>query len=291
MLRFGHHFLTFAGSRLASAPGIRFPAGDVPMKLRRAVTLAFLLALVGAASVAVAQNPFVGSWKLNQGESNLTGTILKFGPAEGESIELSANGTVYSFRLDGKNYRMASGDLAVWAEADPATWTTEYKKPDGTPLSTDAWKLSSDGQTLTVTSTGTKPDKDQYTDTAIYMRTAGTSGLMGAWKSTEVKLGSPDDFSIDAYGLGGLVIKIPSLQWTCLATFGGKDAVPTGPTVPPGLTVVLERTGPSSFRLAKKINGNAFYSSLYTVSEDGKRMTEVGNASGDPQQTFVWEKQ
>jgi hypothetical protein len=261
------------------------------MKLRQPITLACLLVLVGAASAAVAQNPFVGKWRLNQAESNLSGRTLKFGPAASESIELAANGTKYSFRPDGNNYRMASGELAVWTQVDPSTWKTDYKMPDGKDLSSDLWELSPDGQTLTVTSTGIKPDKSPYTNTAIYARTAGTSGLLGAWKSTAVKLSEPDDLSIEAYGLGGLVIKIPSLQWTCLATFDGKDAVPTGPTVPPGFTVVLVRTGPSSFRLAKKISGEAYSSSLYTVSQDGKSMTQVGNALGDPQQTLLWEKQ
>jgi hypothetical protein len=259
------------------------------MKLRPAVALACLL--VGGASAAVAQNPFVGKWTLNQAESNLTGKTLKFGPAAAQSIELAADGTKYSFRPDGNNYRMASGELAVWTQVDPTTWKTDYKMADGKDLSSDLWQLSPDGQILTVTSTGIKPDKSSYTNTAIYARTAGTSGLLGAWKSTEVKLSAPDDYSIEAYGLGGLVIKIPSLQWACLATFDGKDAVPTGPTVPPGFTLVLIRTGPSSFRMAKKINGNAYYSSLYTVSQDGKSMTEVGNARGDPQQTLLWEKQ
>jgi hypothetical protein len=261
------------------------------MKLRRTTALAFFLALLGAASAAVAQNPFVGRWKLNQAESQLTGATLKFGMGAGESIELAAGGTKYSFRPDGKNYRMASGDLAAWTQVDPATWTTKYKKPDGTVLSGDAWKLSPDGQTLTVTSTGTKPDGNAFTDVTVYARTGGTSGLMGGWKSTEVKLNPPDDFSIEAYELGGIVIKIPSLKWMCIATFDGKDAIPTGPTVPPALTMVLIRTGPSSFRLAKKINGSAVYSSLYTVSADGMSMTEVGNALGDPQQTMLWEKQ
>jgi hypothetical protein len=261
------------------------------MKLRRTLTLACSLALLGAASAAVAQNPFIGTWKLNQAESHLTGAILQFGPAAEQSIELTANGTKYSFRPDGKNYRMASGEIAAWTEIDPGTWTTEYRKADGALLSTDFWKLSSDSQTLTVTSTGSKPDKSSFTNIAIYARTAGTSGLIGAWKSTEVTLGSPNDFTIEAYGLGGMVIKIPSLQWTCIATFDGKDATPTGPTVPPDLTLVLLRTGPSSFRLAKKTSGQAFYSSLYTLAQDGKSMTQVGNATGDPQQTFVWEKQ
>ena len=55
-------------------------------------------------------------------------------------------------------------------------------------LSTDSWKLSPDEKTLSVTSSGVKPDGDLYTDAEVYERTAGTSGLVGSWKSSQVKL-------------------------------------------------------------------------------------------------------
>lgn len=263
--------------------------GDNPVRSRQ--KLAVLCLLLASATAAIAQNPFVGNWKLNQQASDFTGATLQFRIGAADSIELAEDGTKYSFRLDGKNYRMASGDLAVWQQLDAGTWTTAYEKPDGTALSSDTWRLDPDGKTLTVTSTGTKPDGTRYTDTNVYTRTTGTAGLMGAWKGTEVELSAPNDFSIEPYGVGGILMKIPSLKWSCLAELDGKDAVPAGPTVPPGFTIAFVRTGPSSFRMARKINGNAYFSALFTVSDDGKTMTEIGNSVGDPQKKLVWEKE
>jgi hypothetical protein len=261
------------------------------MKVKPVVLSACLLALVSATDVVMAQNPFSGIWKLDQEKSELAGDTMKFGAAEAQSIELTAGGTSYSFRIDGNNYRMASGDLAAWKQIDPNTWTTEYRRPDGKPLSTDTWKLSADGQNLSVVSTGTKPNGDIFTDTAAYTRIAGKDGLMGSWKSTMVKLSSPNELTIESNGLSGLVLKIAAIKATCLANFDGKDATPTGPTVPPGLTLSILRTAPNSFRLTQKINGAPSYSATYTVSADGKTMTEVGSAPGDPPQTAIWEKQ
>jgi hypothetical protein len=51
------------------------------------------------------------------------------------------------------------------------------------------------------------------------------------------------------------------------------------------------RTGPYSFRLVQKLNGSTISSSVYTVADDGKTMTEVGGTPGDPPSTVVWEKQ
>jgi hypothetical protein len=240
---------------------------------------------------ATAQTPFVGSWKLNQDKSQLAGDTMKFGPAQGDAIELKAGGVTYSFRVDGKNYALPSGNIAIWRQVSPASWTTEYRKQDGSLLSRDSWQLSPDGQELSVTTSGVKADGDLYTNTAEYARTAGSNGLMGAWKSTEVKLSSPDEFSIGEVGLDKLVLKVPAMKVTCEVTTDGKEVAVEGPDIPSGLRVSLTRTGPYTFKLVQKLNGNVVSSSVYTVSEDRETMTEVGGAPGDPPATMVWERQ
>ncbi len=61
------------------------------------------------------------------GKSQLAGDTLKFSPAEGKAIELTAGGISYSFRLDGQNYAMPSGNIAIWRQTSPDSWTTEYR--------------------------------------------------------------------------------------------------------------------------------------------------------------------
>jgi hypothetical protein len=252
---------------------------------------ACLFACLATARTATAQNPFSGTWKMNQEKSQLAGDILVFGPAEGQAIELTAGGTKYSFRTDGNNYRLPSGNLAVWREAGPNRWTTEYRKIDGKLMSTDTWELSADGKTLSLTSSGVKPNGDLYTDTEEYERTAGSSGLIGSWKGTNVKLSSPSELTLAVTGLDSMTLKIAALKATCVASFDGKDTAVEGPDIPSGFRLALTRTGPYSFKLVQKLNGSQISSSDYTVSEDGKTMTEIGNAPGDPPTTTVWEKQ
>jgi hypothetical protein len=251
----------------------------------------WLLMILATAGTAAAQTPFVGDWKLNQDKSQLAGDTMKFGAAQGDAIELKAGGLTYSFRVDGKNYAMPSGNIAIWRQTSPTSWTTEYRKTDGSLLSRDSWQLSTDGQKLSVTTSGVKADGDLYTNTADYVRTAGSDGLMGAWKSTEVKLSSPDEFSIEEVGLDKLVLKVPAMKVSCEITSDGKEVAVEGPDIPTGLRISLTRTGPYTFRLVQKLNGNVISTAVYTVAEDRETMTEVGGAPGDPPATMVWERQ
>jgi hypothetical protein len=221
----------------------------------------------------------------------LAGDTMKFGPAQGDAMELKAGGQTYSFRVDGKNYAMPSGNLAIWRQTTPTSWTTEYRKADGKLLSSDSWKLSADGQKLSLTTSGVKSDGDLYTDTSEYVRTAGSNGLMGAWKSTDVKLSSPDEFSIEELGLDKLVLKVPAMKVSCELTSDGKEVAVEGPDIPTGLRIGLTRTGPYTFKMVQKLNGSVISTAVYTVSEDRETMTEVGGAPGDAPATMVWEKQ
>jgi hypothetical protein len=262
------------------------------MRSERLLSPAFwLVLLLTCVSTAAAQNPFTGTWKVNQEKSELTGDTLKFGPAEGQAMVVTAGGISYSFRTDGANYAMPSGDLAIWRQPSPDTWTTEYRKRDGKLLSSDSWKLSADGKNLSLTTSGVKANGDLYTNTRDYVRTEGTEGLIGSWKSTGVKLSSPNELVIQEAGMDGLTLKIPAQKVTCTANFSGKDAPVEGPDVPTGLRLSVTRTGPSTFRLVRKLNGSVISSQVYTVSTDGQTMTAVGGAPGDPPATVIWEKQ
>jgi hypothetical protein len=251
----------------------------------------WLLLNIAAAGTAAAQGPFVGTWKLNQEKSQLVGNTMKFGPAADQAIQLSTGGTTYSFRTDGANYAMPSGNNAIWRQTSAQSWSTEYRTADGRLLSSDSWKLSADGKSLSITTSGVKTNGDLYTNTEQYVRTEGTSGLMGSWKSTSVKLSSPDEFTIQESGFDGLLFKIPAMKATYEAKFDGRDVAVQGTDIPTGLRLALTRTGPSSFRLVEKLNGSTTSSSQYTVSADGKTMTEQTGAPGDPPATMIWEKQ
>ena len=89
-----------------------------------------------------------------------------------------------------------------------------------------------------------------------------------------------------ALGVGFVALSL----WSRVPLASAQPFIPDGPDVPTGLRLSLLRTGPYSFRLVQKLNGSTVSSSVYTVAEDGKTMTEVGGTPGDPPSTVVWEK-
>jgi hypothetical protein len=250
-----------------------------------------LLFTLAMGSTGLAQSPFAGTWKINEELSQMAGDTMSFGPAAEDAIEYTGGGIKYSFRVDGKNYRMPSGDIAIWRESGPDGWTTEYRKTDGKLLSSDTWKVSEDGKTLTLTSTGVKANGDLYTDTETYERTKGSQGLLGSWKGTSVKLSSPNVLVIQEAGLDSLIFRIPAMKAMAKANFDGREVAVEGPDVPAGLRLSISRKGPYSFHLVQKLNGTVIQTADYSVSNEGKTLTEVGGAPGDPPASIVWEKQ
>jgi hypothetical protein len=45
--------------------------------------------------------------------------------------------------------------------------------------------------------------------------------------------------------------------------------------VPPGFTLAVKKTGPRSFEMSEKQNGKALFTSVFSVSANGKTLTET----------------
>ncbi len=250
-----------------------------------------LLVLAIASGLAAAENPFAGTWKLNPAKSKFTGATMKFERTSSGTIRFSGSGMSHTFNVDGKEYPGPVGDLIAWKQVDDHTWETTYKL-NGNLVSTDTSKLSPEGKTMTIVSTGTKPNGESFQDTTVYVRMSGDSGLFGSWRSKEVKISSPETLELTPSGDEGLALTVVDYKATCNANFDGKGYPATGPTVPAGLTLALKHSGPRSFELLTKQNGKPLYKSTYTVSQDGHTMTEVGSpvAVNEPF-TAVYERQ
>jgi hypothetical protein len=259
------------------------------MRIRLATLLVIVLAVGG--SLAAAENPFAGTWKLNPAKSKLTGDTMKFEKTASGAIRNSASGVSYTFNVDGKEYTGPFGEAIVWKQIDDSTWQTTYTQK-GILLSTDTTKLSPDGRTMTIVSRGTKPSGEKFEDTTVYERIAGDKGLLGRWRDKQVKIGSPETLEIRPSGQDGLGFTSLGYKWTCDAQFDGKDHPVTGPTIPAGITVVLKHAGPRSFELLMKKSGKPLFRETYTASEDGRTLTVAGSAVAvNEPYTEVFERQ
>lgn len=147
----------------------------------RSILIVLAVCLVGAA-VALAADPFLGNWKLNEAKSKLTGgpknTTVVY-EAAGDSIKITTDGTdaqgkpahsEWTGKFDGKDYPVTgdpNADARAYKKVNDHTLTFENKKGGKVGLS-GRITVSADGKTRTVHLSGTDSDGKKFTSTAVY---------------------------------------------------------------------------------------------------------------------------
>lgn len=245
-------------------------------------------ALCFATSAALAQNPFVGTWKVNYSKSHVTGQPLTFTDEGNGRVRVSNGNETYTFTPNGSKTHNALGDTVQWKQMDPHNWKSFTQ--EGNTVITDTYTLSGDEKTLTDSTSGTRPNGQQIDQKVSFSRITPGKGFFGKWKSTNMENNSPTTAKIDANGDSGIVWHIPEIKAYVKLNFDGTEATPVGPTVPKGLTLSAKKISPRSFALTEKINGKVLFRGRYTVSSDGNTMTEVGSSPGSAPVKLVFEK-
>lgn len=254
----------------------------------RALKFCLIGALSCVTAVAMAENPFAGTWKVDFSKSHITGQTIGFTAEAGGQVRFTGPTESYSFKPDGTDTKNSFGDAVQWKKVDDHTWK-EFTK-EGSMLVTDTWTLNSDGKTLEDAVSGTRPNGQDMNESETFTRVAPGKGFFGKWRSTKIQNNTPTTPQIDANGDDGIIWNIPEIKASVTLKFDGKDVAPIGPTVPEGLTLAATKIGTRSFELTEKVKDKVVFRGHYTVSPDGKTMREVGSAPGAPPTTVVFNK-
>jgi hypothetical protein len=242
-------------------------------------------------SPAFAESPFDGTWTLNTSKSHLAGDTMSYADAGSGMLTFKDSDQTYTFKPDGSTFTTEMGTEKTFLKNGDDSYTVTSKK-GGVLLSTTNIKISADGKTLMEEAKGTKPNGDTFDDSYTYIRTAPGTGLIGGWKSTKIKLSSPNSLTIQSDATGGVTLMISAIKATCQAKWDGKDFPATGPTVSDGLTLALSKTGADGFKLVQKFKGKVIVVAHYKLGADGKTMVMHGvNGEGKEPFTEVFEKQ
>ncbi len=251
--------------------------------------------LVAAVFVAVvsptllAQSPFDGTWVLNQQKSDFTGETMTIEDAGDGSIKFVSPDFTYSVKTDGTKTETPGGaTIAIQKQGEDSFHQTLWRK--GNELSQSDWKLSDGGKTLTIHEFGTRPDGEKFDNTTTYTRASAGAGLGGEWKTTAVKMGNPQTFTIKIGADDQMTWDIPAMKATWKGKTDGTEAPAVGPTVPETLTLAVTRSGPRTISMVEKLKGKTLYTATYTVSEDGKTMTVEGKNSKGEMIKEAWDK-
>ena len=236
-------------------------------------SMAMLIVL--AAPAIGADLPYVGKWKVNLAKSDFGQTTATFESLPGGEWQSTAFGVTYKFKMDGKDYPDGMGGTAAWKPVDANTWQFTAKA-NGKVTETDTFKLAPDGKTLTAAAKQMKVDGGAIESSIVYERVSGGPSLAGKWQTKKVS-GGAGAMEIAATAGGGLALKDPDMGMNCEAKLDGKDYPCSGPMLPAGFTLAMKNAG-RSLDLTVKKDGQPFFKGAYTVSPDGKSMTEIGGA-------------
>jgi hypothetical protein len=151
------------------------------MRARSVVLTALLCVLAFATSFA--QDPNLGTWKLNEGKSKIAAGMMKnttvVYTVEGDSIKAVTDGTTgdgsplhteWTGKFDGKDYPLTgdpTADMRSYKKVNDRTLMLENKKA-GKVTTSGKIAISADGKSRTLTLTGTSADGKKLTGTAVY---------------------------------------------------------------------------------------------------------------------------
>jgi hypothetical protein len=235
--------------------------------------------LAAAVALVAADASYVGKWKMNVAKSDFGDTTITFVQAPSGEVQMTVDGQTYTFKTDGKDYDGMFGSKMSWRAIDAGAWEATNKM-GAKVLSTDTYKVSADGKSLSLVSKGTSPAGAPFENSGVYQRVSGTSGFTGKWKTKNMKMSSPEVIELTASGGDGLSFKMPDQKLVCDAKLDGKSYPCTGPDLPPNTGVVFKKVGANSFSADITIGGRLAYQSTYAGSADGKTLTEAGSAVG-----------
>ena len=237
-----------------------------------------LIVTLAVATVAGAQNPFVGTWKLDPAKGHYTGYSFSNTEISAGHFLHKEGSTSYEFGTDGKDYPMELRNATVsYQQTGPNQWHRTFKL-DGKVTGQSDVTLSEDGKTMNATGTNTAEDGTTSQFTFKNERVSGGPGLAGNWKRVNTKF---DSDSI-------LVISEPSKNSMTLDIKQDKQVL-SGPTdghTPWTITslhpdadkhfgVTALRSGPRNLTYSSLLDGKETGKGEMTVSEDGKTLTDT----------------
>jgi hypothetical protein len=250
--------------------------------MRNQIMLIGCAGLLFSCALLAADPAYVGTWKVNDAKTDL-GIAMTFEPADAGDLRMFEGGRTHIIRFDGKDYPHPLGGVSRWMRIDDHTWETTYSK-DGKVLGNAIYQLSADGQTLTRRSKGD-------TGEVPYRRRSGEpEGLAGAWSLTAASVPGMTIEVTEGYDL-----VVTSGGAKCKANFDGRDY----PIIEPnGKAAAFEacritKVSARSFSMIVTLNGKPVgASTVYSVSEDGRTLTQPSGPVGQPPtSTIVYDRQ
>ena len=237
-----------------------------------------LFSLISTSALA-ADDSFVGKWKLNSDKRQFAGLDYKIEDAGGGKYRFAFGDDVETLPFDGKDHPTKYGNTWAITQTGPNKWKWTRKR-DGKVIAVSEWTVSEDGQIFSSSRESMRPDGSTSHEELKFKRTDGSSGLVGNWETTEVKMTSPATVEIAKWQGDGYSFLDPAYKERANFKLDGKDYTPTGPRVAKGTTVTSKKIDDHTMELTYKLKGKTTQTERWELSPDGKTLTQTITFAG-----------
>jgi uncharacterized protein (DUF2147 family) len=251
--------------------------------------LKILLLMSSLTALAAADDPFVGTWKVNWGKSQMAGLVIEIKDLGDNRYDWIAADNHNEIIADGKEHPDKNGGTYLLTQESPLRWVLTGKR-DGQATGVSVWTLSEDGQQFKNEIKRTRPDGSSSTDEGRWARVGTGSGLAGTWE-LQGSEDSPFTLLIQPYN-DGLSFAYPADKWQQEFKFDGKDYPLNGSRETPGETSSARRIDQRTIQRTSKSNGKVTSTDEWVVSADSRTLTDTRHVPGQKQPIImVFEKQ
>jgi hypothetical protein len=222
----------------------------------------------------------------------MSGDTITYTAKGGGVFHYSNGGSIeYDFACDGKSYPTL-GDRTMTCMGTPEAGMDITSMAHGTVLSKYHRAISADGKTMTIHGTAMRPDGKTEDFDEVYKRVSGTKGLAGKWLDVKVKEQN-ESVMVVTIADKMLHIEVPSQKEVMDGKLDGSDGKVNGPNIPPGAAPAYKSVTPNKISFQIKLSGKVLYDGAYTLSADGKSLTEEEWVPGRmaEKETVVYDKQ
>jgi hypothetical protein len=246
-----------------------------------------MIAVLAGITILTADPQYIGKWELNAGKSDFGDMTVAYEQDANGEMKVTAMGQSFTLKIDGKDYMTPWGTTTAWKTVNATRWETVLKSNSKVIA-----KLSNDGKTLVVESKNVTASGQSFTDIITYQRMFGDQGILGKWKTKNVKLSSPSLVEIQPNGSDGVTIVFVDQNHTCAAKFDGKDYASTGAMNPSGWSCAIARNSELAFDYIFKKDAKMMTKYTITASKDSRTLSVTGGAANSNEKAkFIYERQ
>jgi hypothetical protein len=255
--------------------------------MKRTLTSFFMVMMMALLTGCGPSKAWNGQWDLDAEKSSILGPTFVISMIQAGMYHLDAGTLIYSFACDGKKYPTTPNRFISCTQKDPSV-IDSISTVDGSVVETDHWKLSTDGKSLSITTTPATPPVNAMRSTEkVFARIGESIGFAGAWKP----FGNRHRTLLLA--LRGDTLHFAHLETGDYADIrmDGSDAPLLGVSGPLGTTVALKPSGSHEFLTQQKVQGRLVNEGSLKLASDGQTLIEEEWVPGSNQKSkLVYER-